>query len=116
MKCWSIRDYKRPYVFVDEIKSSRKGSIVLVAGEEEYEIDTQDGDGADHVVSMLRSLRDPGVIARKLSCGNKTEAGKGAWERLTSPAMTRRQRGQDFATCLPLDATVTPVPAATPTR
>ena len=58
MKGWSIRDYKRPYVFVDEIKSSRKGSIVLVAGEEEYEIDTQDGDGADHVVSMLRSLRD----------------------------------------------------------
>ena len=59
MKGWSIRDYKRPYVFVDEIKPSRKGSIVLVAGDEEYEIDTQDGDGADHVVSMLRSLRDP---------------------------------------------------------
>ena len=39
-----------------------------------------------------RSLRDPGVIARKVSCGNKTEAGKVAWERLTSLAMTCQQR------------------------
>lgn len=67
-----------------------------------------------------RSLRDPGVIARKVSCGNKTEAGKAAWERLTSLAMTCQQRGHDFvswlAACLPLDAPVTSVPAATPTR
>jgi hypothetical protein len=67
-----------------------------------------------------RSLRDPGVIARKVSCGNKTEAGKTAWERLTSLAMSCQQRGHDFAswlaTCLPLDAPVTPVPAATPAR
>jgi hypothetical protein len=67
-----------------------------------------------------RSLRDPGVIARKVSCGTKTEAGKTAWERLTSLAMTCQQRGQDFVTwltgCLPLDAPVTPVPAAAPAR
>jgi hypothetical protein len=67
-----------------------------------------------------RSLRDPGVIARKVSCGNKTEAGKTAWERLTSLAMTCQQRGQDFvswlAACLPMDALVTPVPAVTPDR
>jgi transposase len=67
-----------------------------------------------------RSLRDPGVIARKVSCGNKTEAGKAAWERLTSLAMTCQQRCHDFASwlaaCLPLDAPVTPVPAATPAR
>jgi hypothetical protein len=65
-----------------------------------------------------RSLRDPGVIARKVSCGNKTEAGKLAWERLVSLAMTCQRRGQDFvswlADCLPLDAPVTPVPAPTP--
>jgi hypothetical protein len=63
-----------------------------------------------------RSLRDPGVIARKVSCGNKTEAGKTAWERLTSLAMTCQQRGHDFvswlASCLPLDAPVTPLPPA----
>ena len=63
-----------------------------------------------------RSLRDPGVIARKVSCGNKTEAGKTAWERLTSLAMTCQQRGHDFvawlAAGLPLEAPVTPVPPA----
>jgi hypothetical protein len=42
-----------------------------------------------------RSLR-PAVIARKLSCGNKTERGKHTWEILTSLAATCHQRGQDF--------------------
>ena len=63
-----------------------------------------------------RSLRDVGVIARKLSCGNKTEAGKVAWERLTSLAVTCQQRGHDFdswlAACLPLNAPVVAVPPA----
>lgn len=62
-----------------------------------------------------RSLRDPGVVARKLSCGNKTEGGKAAWECLTSLAMTCQQRGQDFvawlSSCLSLDTSVTPVPS-----
>jgi hypothetical protein len=61
-----------------------------------------------------RSLRDPGVIARKLSCGNKTESGKVAWERLTSLALTCQQRGHDFvswlSSCLPLTAPVLPIP------
>ncbi len=61
-----------------------------------------------------RLLRDPGVIARKVSCGNQTEAGQGAWERLTSVAMTCQQHSQDFvswlAGCLPLDAQVLPIP------
>jgi hypothetical protein len=63
-----------------------------------------------------RSLRDIGVIARKVSCGNKTEAGKVAWERLTSLAVTCQQHGHDFvswlAACLPLDAPAIPVPSA----
>jgi transposase len=63
-----------------------------------------------------RSLRDVGVIARKLSCGNKTEAGKSAWERLMSLAVTCQQRGHDFvswlAACLPLNAPVMPIPPA----
>jgi transposase len=63
-----------------------------------------------------RSLRDVGVIARKVSCGNKTERGKIAWERLTSLAVTCQQRGHDFvswlAACLPLDAPAIPVPPA----
>jgi hypothetical protein len=42
-----------------------------------------------------RGLR-PAVIARKLSCGNKTERGKRTWEILTSLAATCQQRAQDF--------------------
>lgn len=67
-----------------------------------------------------RSLRDPGVIARKVSCGNKTEAGKIAWERLVSLAMTCQQRRHDFvswlAACRPLDAAIIPIPAPVPAR
>lgn len=36
------------------------------------------------------------VIARKLSCGNKTPRGKQTWEILTSLAETCHQRGQNF--------------------
>jgi hypothetical protein len=42
-----------------------------------------------------RSLR-PAVIARKLSCGNKTESGRRCWEVLASLAATCRQNGEDF--------------------
>lgn len=42
-----------------------------------------------------RQLR-PAVIARKLSCGNKTEAGARVWEVLASLAATCRQRDQSF--------------------
>lgn len=42
-----------------------------------------------------RALR-PAVIARKLSCGNKTERGKRTWEILASLAATCTQRGQDL--------------------
>jgi hypothetical protein len=42
-----------------------------------------------------RSLR-PAVIARKLSCGNKTDRGRRTWQILSSLAETCRQRGQDF--------------------
>jgi transposase len=46
-----------------------------------------------------RALR-PAVIARKISCGNKTEAGKQTWQTLTSLITTCRQRGQDFLSFL----------------
>jgi transposase len=54
-----------------------------------------------------RSLR-PAVIARKLSCGNKTERGRDTWQILASLAATCQQRGQDIidhlATRIPLTA------------
>jgi hypothetical protein len=58
-----------------------------------------------------RSLR-PAVIARKLSCGNKTRRGKNTWEILTSLAATCHQRGQDFVNFLgPMLALPCPAPA-----
>jgi hypothetical protein len=42
-----------------------------------------------------RQLR-PAVISRKLSCGNKTEAGAKTWEILASLAATCAQQGQSF--------------------
>jgi hypothetical protein len=42
-----------------------------------------------------RQLR-PAVIARKVSCGNKTPAGAKAWEILTSLAATCAQPGESF--------------------
>ena len=42
-----------------------------------------------------RALR-PAVVARKLSCGNRSEAGKHCFEVLASLAETCRQRGEDF--------------------
>lgn len=44
-----------------------------------------------------RALR-PAVIARKLSCGNRSRAGADAFEILASVAETARQRGQDVLT------------------
>jgi hypothetical protein len=46
-----------------------------------------------------RALR-PAVIARKLSCGNKTERGARTWEVLASLAATAAQRGHDFVAWL----------------
>jgi transposase len=62
-----------------------------------------------------RSLR-PAVIARKLSCGNRTERGKEAWQMLTSLTATCDQRRHDFAAWLaarlPLAAPLTGIPTA----
>jgi len=42
-----------------------------------------------------RALR-PAVIARKVSCGNRTERGRRTWEILASLGATCAQQGQDF--------------------
>jgi hypothetical protein len=60
-----------------------------------------------------RELR-PAVIARKLSCGNKTEAGKRSFEVLRSVATSCWKRGHDtvsfVAGLLPFGARADPVP------
>jgi hypothetical protein len=56
-----------------------------------------------------RALR-PAVIARKLSCGNKTAAGGRALEVLTSLAQTCEQNGRDFVDFLAQRFTLNPQP------
>jgi len=57
-----------------------------------------------------RALR-PAVIARKLSCGNKTESGKRTWEILTSLAQSLSQQGRNF-----IDYLTTYAKLSAPTR
>jgi transposase len=61
-----------------------------------------------------RDLR-PAVIARKVSCGNKTRAGKRGFEVLRSVTSTCCKRGHDIITylagLLPTDARAGPIPA-----
>jgi len=54
-----------------------------------------------------RALR-PAVIARKLSCGNRTVRGKRTFEILASLAATLAQRRQDFVNWLAPQLTLTP--------
>jgi len=54
-----------------------------------------------------RQLR-PAVIARKVSCGNKTTLGARTWEILTSLAATSTQRGESFATLVSQAARLNP--------
>ena len=46
-----------------------------------------------------RALR-PAVIARKVSCGNRTDRGRRTWQTLASLGATCAQRGLDFADLL----------------
>jgi transposase len=54
-----------------------------------------------------RQLR-PAVIARKVSCGNKTTNGARTWEILTSLAATAAQQGESFATLVSKAARLNP--------
>jgi transposase len=57
-----------------------------------------------------RAIR-PAVIARKVSCGNRTDRGASTWEILVSLAATAFQNGRDFVTEL---AASLPLAAPTP--
>jgi hypothetical protein len=52
--------------------------------------------GVDPTNNLAERQLRPAVIARKLSCGNKSEAGKAAFEVLASLAATCRQQGRSF--------------------
>jgi regulator of replication initiation timing len=56
-----------------------------------------------------RALR-PAVIARKLSCGNRTDRGRETWQILASLGQTCHQRGQDFLDFLARRVTLQDLP------
>jgi len=56
-----------------------------------------------------RALR-PAVIARKVSCGNKTERGRDCWQILASIGATCHQQMTDFAEYLAPNLSLTAVP------
>jgi len=53
--------------------------------------------GVDPTNNLAERQLRPAVIARKLSCGNKTQAGAHTFEVLASLAATCRQQGRSFA-------------------
>lgn len=56
-----------------------------------------------------RALR-PAVIARKVSCGNKTDQGRRTWQILASLGQTCSQRGEDFLEYISRNITLQPQP------
>ncbi len=56
-------------------------------------LDHKEGDATNNLAE--RQLR-PGVISRKIACGNKTEQGARTWEGLTSLTATCSQIGISF--------------------
>ncbi len=59
-----------------------------------------DEPAADATNNLAERQLRPAVIARKLSCGNKTSRGSSAWQTLASLAATCTQRSSDFTTFL----------------
>jgi transposase len=55
-----------------------------------------DHDGVDATNNLAERQLRPAVIARKISCGNKTPKGAQTWQILTSLAATYAQRASSF--------------------
>jgi transposase len=59
-----------------------------------------DHDGVDATNNLAERQLRPAVIARKISCGNKTPKGARTWQILTSLAATCAQRATSFIAAL----------------
>ena len=55
-----------------------------------------DHEGVDATNNLAERQLSPAVIARKISCGNKTKKGARTWQILTSLAATCAQRATSF--------------------
>src|ERR1700726_4840953 len=59
-----------------------------------------DHDGVEPTNNLAERQLRPAVIARKISCGNKTPKGARTWQILTSLAATCAQRATSFIAAL----------------
>ena len=59
-----------------------------------------DHDGVDATNNLAERQLRPAVIARKISCGNKTQKGARTWQILTPLAATCAQRATSFIAAL----------------
>lgn len=67
-----------------------------IAKQQDHLFTFLDHDGVDATNNLAERQLRPAVIARKLSCGNKTRQGARTWEILASVAATCVQRGKSF--------------------
>ena len=67
-----------------------------------------DHDGVDATNNLAERQLRPAVIARKISCGNKTQKGARTWQILASFAATCAQRATSFITELARAAPLQP--------
>jgi transposase len=121
---WEKRDQREPAAYALKVRQLTRGVENLLARSppeaEEVVFRNRMLRQRDHLLGCLknpaaeptnnRAERDlrPAVIDRKLSCGNKTPAGKQAWEVLRSVLVTLEKQGHDIlgslAPCLQLAA------------
>lgn len=86
--------------WADELLRPRSGPVEKIAARlrkrRAHLFTFLDVPGVDATNNRAERALRPAVIARKLSCGNKTARGAQTWEILASLAATAAQRGQDF--------------------
>lgn len=81
---------------------------VRIAKQRDHLLSFLDEPAADSTNNLAERQLRPAVIARKLSCGNKTARGASTWQTLASLAATCAQRAQDLVSFLAPHLTLFP--------
>jgi len=116
IKTWNARDSLAPAAWTAKVEQLNRGAANLLAESpaepEEVRFRDRLRRQQPHLLGCLddpaaeptnnRAERDlrPAVISRKISCGNRTLAGKTTWERLRSLSVTAHKQGLDFVAAL----------------
>jgi transposase len=117
IETWKQRDARSPAEYAEKVAQLQRGVDNLLdeapAEPEEEAFGNRLRRVRAHLLGCLadpaaeptnnRAERDlrPAVISRKLSCGNRTHAGKTTWETLRSIVVTAQKQGRDLLEELP---------------